>query len=129
MVEQSILLKAALDTIKAVLRATTGPLRARKRRRLLSAVLKELLSLDPDLDLAEAQLQAAESTGAGPTRDLLHARRLMAGAAGHGAFRPARGKAASKGRAEKAGKAITTTRRKRAEGRRRRGHGAHRKRK
>jgi hypothetical protein len=123
MVEQSILLKAALDTIKAVLRATTGPLRARKRRRL------QLLSLDPDLDLAEAQLQAAESTGAGPTRDLLDTRRLMAGAAGHGAFRPARGKAASKGRAEKAGKAITTTRRKRAEGRRRRGHGAHRKRK
>jgi len=70
-------IKFALDTVLKGLRSLNKKGWGRKQKKLLSAVIAELLKVDPDITNAEANLLAAEAVGATPSVDLLRARELL----------------------------------------------------
>ena len=74
------LVKASLDGLLKAFQSLRRKGQARKKKALLSMVVRELLRIDPDLPWAEAVLGAAEASGGTPTRELLRAREILSAA-------------------------------------------------
>ena len=70
-------IKVAIHLVKDVLSAARQKLSKRKYEQLLSATITELLKEHPDLSAAEAQLAAAQATGAEPDMRMLRAQSML----------------------------------------------------
>ena len=73
-------IKPSIDAIKSILRAARRKWGKRKYEKLLSTTFSELLKEHPDLSAAEANLLAAEATGATPDVNLLRAKSMYGSA-------------------------------------------------
>ena len=70
----AIALKELLEAFRALGRDGFG----RKDRALLSAVIRDLLTVDPNITRAKATLKAIEALGARPSPDLYVAKNMLA---------------------------------------------------
>ena len=70
----AIALKELLEAFRALGRDGVG----RKDRALLSAVIRDLLTVDPNITRAKATLKAIEALGARPSPDLYVAKNMLA---------------------------------------------------
>jgi hypothetical protein len=77
MIEFIPLIKPGVDMLKGGLRLARRELSTRKYDQLVSAVITELLKENPDVTAAEAQLAAAQATGAKPDMQLLRAQSML----------------------------------------------------
>jgi hypothetical protein len=75
--------KLGLDAAKEALAALKRRSTKKEFAAYLSAAVTELLTLHPDIDLAEAKILAAEATGEPPSPELLRARTMLANAKTH----------------------------------------------
>ena len=57
---ESLATHEGFDFLKAAIRSTYGKAR---RRRLIAEAIRELLALDPDIDVADARIRAAKALG------------------------------------------------------------------
>ena len=65
------LLKTALDMLKKALSALAKRTSAQRQKQLISTAIAELLKLHPDLNVAKANLAAAEAVGVKPNPELI----------------------------------------------------------
>lgn len=72
------LLKPSLDLLKSGLKLAARQGAKRRYEKLLSAIVRELLSGAPDFDLLEARWGELEKLGVLPDRTFMRARRLYA---------------------------------------------------
>jgi hypothetical protein len=75
--------KLGLDAVKSALSALKRRSTKKQFAAYLSAAVTELLTLHPDIDLAEAKILAAEATGEPPSPVLLRAKTMLANAKTH----------------------------------------------
>src|SRR6266536_3107968 len=73
-------IKPSIDALKSILGAARRKWGKRKYEKLLSTTFSELLKEHPDLSAAEANLLAAEATGATPDVNLLRAKSMYGSA-------------------------------------------------
>lgn len=71
------LVKIAVDGLKSLIKVVGSRLSKKRRAQLISTVVAELLKEHPDLDVAEANMAAAQATGEQPTPELFRARRML----------------------------------------------------
>ena len=69
-------IKPSIDAVKSILGAARRKWGKRKYEKLLAATISELLKEHPDLTAAQANLAAAEATGAAPDVNLLRAKSM-----------------------------------------------------
>ncbi len=77
MVWEGIAAKVGLDAAKGGFETIQKSVSKRKYKAFISAAVAELLALDPDIDLAEAKLLAAQATGVPPSAEFLRAHTML----------------------------------------------------
>ena len=82
---ESLASHEGLDILKSAIRSTYGKA---KRRRLIAQAIRELLTLDADIDAAEARIRAAKALGLASDDLELRADRLLENARRHRAAPP-----------------------------------------
>src|SRR5262249_10601214 len=77
MVWEGIVAKVGVDAAKGGFETIRKSVSKTKYKEYISAAVAELLALDPDIDLAEAKLLAAQATGVPPSVEFLRAKTML----------------------------------------------------